>query len=153
MNVDTVVKWRSGYCPFSHADAQKVAEEISEIGEEARPEQIVDRAKSEDTELHKCFEWDDTEAARKFRLHQARQIVGCLVFTVVEKPIEHQEIRFFQKPKVESGYKQTQKIMCNPDEYHSLILRMKADFQSFKNKYVVLQELKALWDTFDSLKI
>ena len=119
MNVDTVVKWRSGYCPFSHADAQKVAEEISEIGEEARPEQIV----------------------------------GCLVFTVIEKPIEHQEIRFFQKPKVESGYKQTQKIMCNPDEYHSLVLRMKADFQSFKNKYVVLQELKALWDTFDSLKI
>lgn len=74
----TVATWRSGPCVFK-ADAQKVADEISSIGLSVKPEEIVDKARDESTELHKCFEWDDTKAAERYRLHQARQIVCHLV--------------------------------------------------------------------------
>lgn len=39
------------------ADAQKVSEEIAEIGETVEPSEIVEKARNESTELHKCFEW------------------------------------------------------------------------------------------------
>ena len=38
------------------ADAQKVSEEIAEIGETVEPSEIVEKARDESTELHKCFE-------------------------------------------------------------------------------------------------
>ena len=50
------------------ADAQKCADEIMEICDElesATPQQILDKARDSNTELHKCFTWDDTEAAEK----------------------------------------------------------------------------------------
>lgn len=56
--------WKTGTDGLYKADAQKVAEEILSIGESATPAQIVDRAKDESAELHKCFEWDDTAAAQ-----------------------------------------------------------------------------------------
>lgn len=40
------------------ADATKCAMEINDIGEEATAEQVLDKARSSDTELHKCFDWD-----------------------------------------------------------------------------------------------
>ena len=73
-----VASWKSGFGLF-HADAQKVANEIAEIGESATPREILEKGRDPKTELHKCFEWDDTVAAEKYRIQQARQIVCCLV--------------------------------------------------------------------------
>jgi len=55
--------WRQG-CRYV-ADAQKVYEEITAIGAAATTKQILDKARDENTELHKCFDWNDTEAAEK----------------------------------------------------------------------------------------
>ena len=60
----TVASWRSGLGVFK-ADAQKVADEIRSIGEEVSPVQIVAKARNKDTELHKCFEWDDTKVRNR----------------------------------------------------------------------------------------
>lgn len=62
------------------ADAQKVADEIFSIGEHATPSQILDKARDAESELHKCFDWNDAEAAEKWRLQQARLIVCNLVY-------------------------------------------------------------------------
>lgn len=36
---------------------------------------VLDKARDPSTELHKCFLWDDTEAAEKYRRHQASMII------------------------------------------------------------------------------
>lgn len=69
--------WKSG-SRYS-ADAQKVAEEIYSIGESATTAQILDKARDDKSELHKCFEWDDTKAAKSWRMQQARHLVCNLV--------------------------------------------------------------------------
>ena len=61
------------------ADAQKVCEEILALGDSVKPEQIVKAAEDERSELHKCFTWDDSAAANKWRLYEARQIVCQLI--------------------------------------------------------------------------
>jgi len=139
-------KWREGYGFFKGVDAQKVAEEIRGIGEEASSQQIVDRARDENSELHKCFEWDDSIAAEKYRLKQAGYVVHHLVIKEETVPEDRPEIRYFFKPKAESGYKPTKVIVRKEDEYKALLARAWAELQAFKVKYSMLTELQEIFD-------
>lgn len=140
--------WKSG-CRIS-ADAQKVADEILAIGKSATTAQILDKARGEKTELHKCFDWDDAEAAEKWRLQQARHIVCNLV--IKEKAdAPKPEVRVFFKTDNESGYKPTVLIMQDKDEYQKLLARALAELNSFRAKYKSLTELDGVFDAIDQL--
>lgn len=146
----TVATWRSGPCVFK-ADAQKVADEISSIGLSVKPEEIVDKARDESTELHKCFEWDDTKAAEKYRVYQARQIVCHLIVKEVNNEPQKQEVRFFYKTDSQEGYKPTFYIMRNEDEYQKLLDRALSELKAFQKKYSTLKELDGLFDAINAL--
>lgn len=146
----TVATWRSGPCIFK-ADAQKVADEISSIGLSVKPEEIVDKARDESTELHKCFEWDDTKAAEKYRVYQARQIVCHLIVKEVDDEPQKQEVRFFYKTDSQEGYKPTSYIIRNKDEYHKLLDRALTELKAFQRKYSTLKELDGLFDAINAL--
>lgn len=118
-----------------------MANEIMEIGAEATPRQIVDKAADKNTELHKCFTWDDKDAADKWRLHQARNIVCCLVIQRTEEQADKPEIRFFHKNESGSGYKPATYIFTHADEHEKLLQAAYAELSAFKRKYANLQEL------------
>ena len=143
--------WKAGFNFFSNADAQKVAEEIMEIGSDVKPEQIVERAKDEDSELHKCFEWDDTIAAEKYRIVQARRVVRFLVIKEESKPVDRPEVRYFVKSDKshESGYKPTQMVVKVDTEYEKLLAQAYAELQAFKKKYHMLEELREIFELID----
>jgi len=63
-----VYRWREGIC--FKADANKCKAEIDMLPKKTK-ENVVRFASNSKTELHKCFEWDDTKAAAKYRLEQA----------------------------------------------------------------------------------
>lgn len=146
----TVATWRSGPCVFK-ADAQKVADEISSIGLSVKPEEIVDKARDENTELHKCFEWDDTKAAEKYRVYQARQIVCHLIIREVNDEPQKREVRFFYKTDNQEGYKPVSYIMRNEDEYHKLLDRALTELKAFQRKYSTLKELDGLFEAINEL--
>lgn len=128
-----------------------MAEEILGIGESATPAQIVDRAKDETSELHKCFDWNDTEAAYKWRIHQARQVVCHLVIkqTDEERKQNKPQRRIFEKPSHESGYKPVTLIVQNQDEYQRLLSMAYADLQKFKARYSSLSEMEEILALID----
>ena len=141
-----VAEWRPDV-PFKYnANAQTVAEEIISIGDSATPAQIVEVARNENTELHKCFEWDDSIAAEKYRKHQAGDIVRCLVIKRTEDtPKETPPLRFFYKPSNGEGYKPTAFIVKHEDEYQKLLERALSELRAFKAKYSMLQELEEIF--------
>lgn len=142
-----VAKWRQGFDYMFHgADARRVAEEISAIGENPTTKQIVDAGRNPDSELHKCFEWNDTVAAEKYRLVQARYIVHNLVIEEESVPEDRPEIRFFYKPKDSSGYRETRKIVRDENEYEKLLERAYSELRAFKAKYAMLSELSEIFD-------
>lgn len=129
------------------ADAQAVASEIAAISENATPAQILDKARDSSTELHKCFEWDDSAAAEKYRLDQARHIVRHLVIreTVREdKP----PIRFFFKPEGGEGYKQSTIIVRNEDEYQRQLAQMFREAKSWMQRAKRFAELEEIVEAF-----
>ena len=136
-----VAVWKNGLGLFK-ADAQKVAEEIIAIGEEATPAQILEKGRDASTELHKCFEWNDGIAAEKYRLIQARKICETIVIQrPPDAPKDAPEIRLLHKVDSSGGYKPIVSIIQNTDEYQNLLSRAFAEFHALKVKYQNLQEL------------
>lgn len=146
----TIAMWKHGFDRLYKADAQKVAQEILAIGDDVTPEQILERARDEGTELHKCFEWDDTVAAEKYRLRQAGDVVRHLVIKRQDyEPKDSPQLRFFYKTDGSAGYKPTTIIYRNPDEYQLLLSRARAELHDFKRKYSMLTELEEILALID----
>ena len=127
------------------ADADKCANEIMSLGEDVSPAQIVEYAKNPDTELNKCFTWNDAEAANKYRIFEARQVVCNLI--IRKEKGEKQEptpIRLFHK--IENGhYKPLTLIVQNEDEYQSLLRQCSEALLALKRKYSNLSEFDEIW--------
>ena len=140
---ETIIKW--SLKDIFKADAQKCYEEIQEIGEEIKPEQVLDKARDKDSELHKCFDWDDSSAAEKFRLYQARNVLNHLI--VIKRDVEEktEPIQFRVMLKNDrthgSGYKQTIVMVKDEDEYKKLLEQAYSELHTFKQKYSCLSEL------------
>lgn len=73
---------------YTDVDPQKVGAEIDGMGATVLKEfsldtkAIVEKAKDPGTELHKCFTWDDKEAAELWRRLEASKILKRLVMVV-----------------------------------------------------------------------
>lgn len=141
-----VAKWSATGTRFG-ADAQKCYEEIMEICddvESASPQAILEKARDESTELHKCFTWDDSIAAEKWRINEARLVARQLVIKEVVVPKDRPEVRLLYKTDNLSGYKPTQIIAKQEDEYKQLLARAYAELRAFKAKYSMLEELREI---------
>lgn len=148
-----IAKWSATGTRFG-ADAQKVYEEIMEICddlESVSPKDILEKARSEDTELHKCFTWDDSVAAEKWRLNEARVVARQLVIREEKIPIDRPEVRLLYSTDNKSGYKPTTTIVRVQSEYEELLKRAYAELQAFKAKYSMLTELQEIFEAIDTL--
>lgn len=150
--VETIIRW--SLKDLYKADASKCYEEIQQIGDEVKPKQVLDKARNPQTELHKCFDWDDTSAAEKYRIEQARHIVRNLI--VVHRNVDDTEstpIQFRVMMKndrsYDSGYKQTIVMVKDEDEYKKLLDQAYLELHSFKQKYSCLSELAEILALID----
>ena len=96
--------------------ANKLRNEIAE-----RDGKNFEFARNENSELHKCFEWDDTVAAEKYRLQQAKNIVCNLVYQE-EKKEEPTKLRVFYNQSSTNTYQPTRVLVRNEDNYKELSL-------------------------------
>lgn len=130
------------------ADAQRVADEIGENS--ITPEQVLQKARNDkNSELHKCFEWNDGIAAEKYRLIQARKIIINLAYVPKEKTDE--PVRCFQITREKSVYMPTKQFLVNNDEYQDLLKRAKVELESFKRRYATLSELETVFEAIESI--
>lgn len=129
------------------ADAQKVADEIGD--NRITPQQILEKARDEKSELHKCFEWDDSIAAEKYRLQQAGTILRMLVFK--SKNEDEQPVRVFQITTERNTYQPVKMFLKQEDEYQSLLKRALGELESFKKRYSTLSELESVFDAISEL--
>lgn len=150
--VQTVIKWSIN--GIFKADATKCFNEIQQIGDEVKPEQVLEKAKDKKSELHKCFDWNDTSAAEKFRLIQARDVIRHLIVIHQDDEDEEKEpvqfrVMLKNERDRESGYKQTVVMVRDADEYKKLLEQAYAELHSFKKKYSCLSELSEILALID----
>lgn len=127
------------------ADAQLVGEELEFIERDntITPEHIVEYAqRHKDSELYKCFEWDDTEASKKWRLQQARLIICSIKLEIKEEPkkVQRVYVNIKDKDSEEKVFKNINEVINNDEEYQQLIEKAKRDIESCKERYDNLLE-------------
>ena len=144
MNI--IAEWKM---PIFKADAQKCAEEIMTLGDKITPDEVLEKARDENTELHKCFEWDDNVAAEKFRKIQARDVIRFIVIKEEKKPEDRPQIKVFHVTEKTGGYKPIEFIVKHEDEYKALLERAWAELRALKAKYSMLEELREIMELID----
>lgn len=132
-------------------DAQKCYDEIQTLGDSYTPEMILDLARDETTELHKCFDWDDSSAAEKWRKQQARQICISLTVIVEKETGDTQTYRLIEHDKDERVYKPILFTMRQPDGYDRLLKQAKAELAAFKRRYQSIKELSEVIEEIEKV--
>lgn len=120
------------------------------------PEAVVDFASDPETALHSAFEWDDTEAARLYRLEQAEKVIRVTV-TIIERPQEPPiRVRAFvslSTDRKDSGvYRRIEDVMADDHMNEILLADAMRELSSLKKKYAHLQRLRKAWDVIEELE-
>lgn len=137
------VKW--AVTGLFKGNAEICADEVASIGEAVTPKDVVNYARNPNTELHKCFEWDDAIAAEKYREHTARVLIRSFTFEHIDKETEERTpIRIFSHDSEENTYKQTTRMVIVEDKYALLLQNAKRELDKFRKKYEILSELEEI---------
>lgn len=113
-----------------------------------KAEQVVEAARDENSSLHSRFEWDDTEAAEKFRLIQARMIISVSVEYVARGPKMVPQKVFVSlstdrhtSGHRSSGYRTMVDVMADDDLRGQLLLDSLEQMTYFQEKYKSIEAL------------
>lgn len=126
----------------------------NENGGFLHPAKVVEYARDENTALHECFEWDDTEAAEKYRLAQARAVIRVCV--VVEENTS-QPVRTYvslRTDRKEGGYRAMVDVVNDEVLKERLLADALKELAYFKRKYETLTtvaELGAVFKVIDEV--
>lgn len=131
------------------ADANKCYKEIASL-EQITPKAVLDFARDENSELHKCFEWDNDLAAEKYRIIQAGNVIRMLY--IVQKDEDTPPVRVLSKTS-NTVYYPTRTFLKNHNEYEDLLKRALSELESFRLKYKTLSELEQVFEQIDLITV
>lgn len=122
---------------------------VTKHGGSLPPERVVEFASNPRTALHSAFQWDDTEAAREYRLWQARSLIRCLV-TIVECDGANVVTRAFvslveDRGQGEAGYRPIETVLSDDAMRAKLLDAARQDMERFQVKYGTLAELASVF--------
>lgn len=115
-----------------------------------QPEMVVEFASNPKTALHSAFEWNDTAAARKYRIEQARQIIRI---TVDYTPHTAEPVKAFIALRSdrydEGGYRHMPTLMKSAEGRDAVLQTALWELAAFQEKY---KQLKELADVFEAIR-
>ncbi len=119
------------------------------------PHEIVEAAKNENSPLHDFFDWNDTEAARKWRIEQARHMLRICVWydnRVSEKNPMRVFVSLTTDRKENEGYRVITEVMNDEERRAVLMSDAEKELATFQRKYSMLVELNGIFDEIEKLK-
>lgn len=118
-----------------------------------QPEAVVAAASGKESPLHSHFTWDDTEAARQHRLHQARQLIRVQVSVL---PTTSTESRVFVSltgdRRSDGGYRPIVDVLSSEELYKRLLSDATAEAERFAAKFEGVKEMAGVISAIKKLK-
>lgn len=90
------------------------------------PEEVIRLARSPESILHPLFEWDDSVAARKYRVDQARTLISSFEISVTINRVELRVQEFVRDPSrgdKEQGYRPISSIKSESEEAIEFVIK------------------------------
>jgi hypothetical protein len=108
------------------------------------PDAVVARASNPKSALHDAFEWDDTEAARKYRLEQARQLIRVCI-EVIGDGVDERKVTAFVALREDrygaGGYRHIPTLVQTRQGRDALLDTALWELRAYEEKYSELKEL------------
>ena len=120
-----------------------------------RPAAVVEAAKDEESPLHGAFEWDDGEAAQKYRLLQAQTLIRSFKVEIERNGQTHTVPVFIgistdrTGEKSDNPYRLLEQVTKKPDLMRIAVQDALDQLEALRNKYAHLQELADVWAAVD----
>lgn len=146
-----IYQWKT---PLWRVDAQEAGQEIERIAEKRNqltPGDIVDESRPQTAILHSCFEWDDAEAAERYREQQAQLILRNIVTVNVDNEDLKEHVRAFVS--ISGEYRPIDVVVKTQVYKDELLQKALAELQSFKRKYSTLSELASIFLAIDDIAV
>ena len=111
-----------------------------------KPERVVAAARPKTSPIHDQFEWDNTEAAEKYRLLQASELIRVSVEIIDcggnRDPVMVRAFTSLTTERGESGgYRATVQVLSNKQMREQMLADAIAELQAFERRYAILKEL------------
>lgn len=124
------------------AELRRIAEKNDGI---LRAQDVVKAARSEDSPLHSRFEWDDDEAAEKFRLIQARLLINISVDVAPGSKIPTRVFVSLSTDRGDGGgYRTAVDVMSDREMRQQLLSDALESMENFRERYRRLKELSSV---------
>jgi hypothetical protein len=107
---------------------RQIAHELKKIEDKSgglNPKSVVEAARMKDHPLHSKFTWDDSEAAEKWRLEEARALIASVK---VEVEVEERRVvvpGYHRDPHAspaETAYRSREAIQQDPDDARTVVI-------------------------------
>jgi hypothetical protein len=98
--------------------------------------------------------WDDTEAARQYRLWQARELIQIVVTVLpnTNKPVRVYVSLESDRDKEGGGYRELTSVLSDAVRRKALVAEALAEFDRWKRKYETLVELSKIFEAREKVK-
>ena len=120
-----------------------------------RPASVVDAARDDKSPLHGAFEWDDTEAAQKYRLLQAQSLIRSFKVEI-ERNGQTLTVPVFvgvstdrTGDKADNPYRMLEQVVEKPDLMAVAVRDAIDQLEALRKRYAHLQELADVWAAVD----
>lgn len=133
-----------------------IAGELRKIARSNRglllPQTVVEAARPVRSPLHARFEWDDTEAAEKYRIWQARQLIRVCVELIPGVSTPTEVFVSLSEDRLDGrGYRVVTDVLRDEDMRAQMLEDALSELEIFRLKYRRLKELVAVFDAIDSV--
>lgn len=133
---------------------QREVEKIERKHGVCHPEMLVKAAAKEASPLHTLFEWDDSQAARDWRVHQARNVINR-IRVVVEDQVTNRpafvHVTRVTPDGVANGYMTTHRALAG-DTREQVLRDALGVLDGARRRYESLTELSPVWDALDQIR-
>ena len=139
--------------------AQIVGEHFEQLEKQQgciTPNIVLESARSENSVIHSCFEWNDGIAAEKYRESQAGSLIRNLTVKMITPDVEQTEpVRAYVNIKQSSSSEFISIHNVLKDEYlaQKMLEQAKSELNAFAKKYSTLQELSKVFDAIAELGV
>ena len=136
-------------------DVEKIGKRLKKLSGkrgELSPEKVVENAKDPKSPLHGEFEWDDTEAAYKYRLDQARYLFRAIESIWVEEEGEMSVRSFISiEEDLETSYRDWRYVLTDAELRAQWKAQALKELRSWRDRYANIKELTEVFAAVDNV--
>lgn len=120
------------------------------------PPMVVEDARDPSSPTHNAFEWDDTAAAERYRLEQARYLLRAIVILREPTNGDPKQVRAFVNVRETEGgpiYTSINIAMGDPAMRQAVLQQAWRELEGWRQRYSEYQELSHVFEVIESAPI